>query len=205
MGRVIATPLYNYATPLVRYETNDVAVVGDPCLCGRGSPVLEHIVGRSRNLFRFPVDSLIVPEIIGGPLGKYLHPRKWQIAQTGPLELEVRLVLREETKEQDFEQMTGYIRQVLREDLVVKYIFLDEIPLTASEKYEPYVCEVPQDRYSIIRVCLALRVEPSSLEVEPPAELYHCFPQFPQRSHRGMPISERDFRKLAMEGQMRVS
>lgn len=145
MGRVIATPFYNYAMPLIRYETNDRAVVGGKCICGRGSPVLARIVGRSRNLFRFPDNALVVPEFTGGPFAKYLRPRRWQVAQTGPLELEVRLVPGKATEEMDYEGMTGYIRQLLRADLTVTYKLLDEMPLTPGGKHEVYICELPQN------------------------------------------------------------
>ena len=145
MGRVVATPFYNYAMPLIRYETNDRAVVGGKCSCGRSSPVLERIVGRSRNLFRFPGDSLVVPEFTGSPLGKYLRPRHWQVAQTGPLELEVRLVPRKANEELEYESMTDYIHQLLRADLTVTYRLLDEMPPTPGGKHEVFVCELPDN------------------------------------------------------------
>src|SRR5262249_10928972 len=49
IGRVLVTPLNNFAMPLLRYEIGDHAVVGGPCACGRGLPVLERILGRERN------------------------------------------------------------------------------------------------------------------------------------------------------------
>ena len=144
MGRVIATPFYNYAMPLIRYETNDLAIAGGNCTCGRGLPVLERIVGRSRNVFRFPDNTLVVPEFTGGPFAKYLRPRHWQVAQIGPLELEVRLVRGKANEEMDYEGMTDYIRQLLRADLTVTYCLLNKIPLTPGGKCEPYICELPK-------------------------------------------------------------
>ncbi|HLJ21965.1 MAG TPA: hypothetical protein VKU84_17290, partial [Stellaceae bacterium] len=46
-GRVVATPLNNFAMPLLRYEVGDIAEVGTPCACGRGLPVLTRIVERA--------------------------------------------------------------------------------------------------------------------------------------------------------------
>ncbi|HKF70368.1 MAG TPA: hypothetical protein VKB68_01360 [Stellaceae bacterium] len=42
-GRVVATPLNNFALPLIRYEVGETAEVGAPCSCGRGLPVLTRI------------------------------------------------------------------------------------------------------------------------------------------------------------------
>lgn len=49
-GRVIVTPLHNFAMPLLRYEIGDLATVGEgPCPCGRKLPILEAIPGRARS------------------------------------------------------------------------------------------------------------------------------------------------------------
>ena len=48
IGRVVATPLNNFAMPLLRYDVGDTAEVGAPCACGRGLPVLSRIVARDR-------------------------------------------------------------------------------------------------------------------------------------------------------------
>ena len=48
IGRVVATPLNNFAMPLLRYEVGDTAEVGTPCPCGRGLPVLTGITGPDR-------------------------------------------------------------------------------------------------------------------------------------------------------------
>ena len=143
MGRIIATPFYNYAMPLIRYDTNDFGIVGETCACGRQSPVLTRIVGRSRNLFRFPGNTIVTPEFTGGPFVKYLRPRQWQVAQVGPLELEVRFVPGEASKNMDYDGMTGYIHQLLRDDLTVTYKVLADMPTTPGGKHEPYICELP--------------------------------------------------------------
>jgi phenylacetate-CoA ligase len=54
IGRVVLTPLHNYATPLIRYDIGDRAEVGSPCPCGRGLPVLDRIYGRARNMMVLP-------------------------------------------------------------------------------------------------------------------------------------------------------
>jgi phenylacetate-CoA ligase len=45
-GRVVATPLNNFAMPLIRYDLGHYAEVGPPCPCGRGLPVLTRLLGR---------------------------------------------------------------------------------------------------------------------------------------------------------------
>ncbi len=46
-GEVVATSLYRYAMPAVRYRLHDYAVPSDEsCTCGRGLPLLEALEGR---------------------------------------------------------------------------------------------------------------------------------------------------------------
>ena len=47
-GRLVVTSLNNYAMPLIRYELDDNAEVGERCPCGRGLPVLKWISGPCR-------------------------------------------------------------------------------------------------------------------------------------------------------------
>jgi len=142
LGRVVATPLYNFATPLIRYDMNDHAMVGEPCACERGLPVLTRVVGRSRNLFRFPDGTSLQPNFRTRTFAEHLKPRQWQVAQTGPLEIEVRLVASNAKIKMDTEGMTAYIQKLLRSDLTVKYRFMSEIPLSPGGKHEDYLCEL---------------------------------------------------------------
>jgi len=46
-GRIVATGLVNFAQPLIRYDTGDVAVLSEEsCPCGRQMPVIQEIIGR---------------------------------------------------------------------------------------------------------------------------------------------------------------
>ncbi len=46
IGRIVVTPLRNYQTPLIRYDTGNDAEMGDRCSCGRTLPVLTRILER---------------------------------------------------------------------------------------------------------------------------------------------------------------
>ncbi len=46
-GRLIITNLHNYAMPFIRYDTGDLATVGNACSCGKTFPILSRIEGRA--------------------------------------------------------------------------------------------------------------------------------------------------------------
>lgn len=54
-GRILVTALTNYAMPLLRYDTDDLAeAVAGPCPCGRTLPSFGKIHGRYRRLVSLP-------------------------------------------------------------------------------------------------------------------------------------------------------
>ncbi|MGH7209914.1 MAG: phenylacetate--CoA ligase family protein [Acetobacteraceae bacterium] len=91
IGRVVVTPLHNFAMPLLRYAVGDEAEPGSPCACGRGLPVLRRIVGRT-------IDYLLCPSgekrrvNFRYSLAAITAIREYQVAQIGLDRIEVRLV-----------------------------------------------------------------------------------------------------------------
>lgn len=89
IGRVVVTDLFNWAQPLIRYAQGDLAVEGPPCTCGRTLRVLQPITGRVTDMFRF-ADGRAVAFALPENTKRDLNIRIWQVAQVGPMQLEVR-------------------------------------------------------------------------------------------------------------------
>lgn len=142
LGRVVVTTLRNYAMPLIRYNINDYVILAESCECNRPSPVISKIAGRSRNLFHFPDGTMVLPDFKTKMWIKYLNPKQWQVAQTGPLELEIRFVPNVDADNMDFEGMSNYIHHLLRKDLVIKYRQFKAFSPSPSGKHEDYISEI---------------------------------------------------------------
>lgn len=52
--RMIVTNLVNTVQPLIRYEMNDIIVLGEPCTCGSHFRVIDHIIGRHDDVLIMP-------------------------------------------------------------------------------------------------------------------------------------------------------
>jgi putative adenylate-forming enzyme len=52
-SRMLVTNLVNKAQPLIRYEMNDLIVLGKPCSCGSSFRVIDRIVGRNDDVMYF--------------------------------------------------------------------------------------------------------------------------------------------------------
>jgi len=80
-GSVVLTPLYNHATPLIRYAPGDFAVM-DPRHADKALRGIKRVVGRERNLFRAPNGELFYPSVAARLFVPILDHREWQLVQT---------------------------------------------------------------------------------------------------------------------------
>jgi len=87
MGRVVVTPLYNLAMPLLRYELGDFAEMGADTGCRKSGYSFTRIVGREKNLFRLPDGSRIVPMVDADDVVA-LGVREYKLLQRSRLEID---------------------------------------------------------------------------------------------------------------------
>ena len=118
VGRVVVTSHHNLAAPMIRYELGDLVEVGEDCKCGRGLPVLTKIIGRQRNLFRYPDGTRRWPKIEHDEFASFcrmnqLQIDQFQLAQISIEQLILRLVVRRQLTEDDKARIARFVDQQL--------------------------------------------------------------------------------------------
>ncbi|HVY52279.1 MAG TPA: hypothetical protein VHA07_12065 [Devosia sp.] len=141
IGRVVVTNLMNWAQPLIRYDHGDLAVEGDQCSCGRTLRVLERIVGRTSDMFRFPDGSAVAFGVPRNFKPKF-NIKTWQIAQVGPLELEVRYAPISEEQPFDEDAVAAAMREMMRPDLQIRFRRTESFLPRTGKKFSEYVNEL---------------------------------------------------------------
>ncbi len=143
-GRVLITTLHNFATPLIRYEVGDYAEWGPPCPCGRGLPVITRIHGRHRNRLALPDGNSEFPY-----LGKYADYREitsairqFQFIQHSVEEVEMKLVVAEPLMPEQETKIKDLIVRSLGHPFRIRISYHDDIPKSASGKFEEFVSRV---------------------------------------------------------------
>lgn len=140
-GRVVVTPLYSTAQPLIRYEQGDLATLGPYCDCGSKLPVLLRIDGRQDPIFRFP-DRLGSEVLIDkSMLQETLRAAAIQMAQTRELKFEIRYVADADATPGAKTKINKHLRRVLHPKLSFEYKRLAEIPRNAGGKQQRFVRE----------------------------------------------------------------
>lgn len=145
IGRVIVTPLHNFAMPLIRYDIGDYAEIGDACSCGRGLPVLRRILGRGQNMLVMPDGELRWPLLSSLDLQglQAIAPiRRYQFVQKTLKSIELRLSVARPLAAAEQDALRNWVREKFGYPFEVRLSFHDKLPRTATGKFEDFVCEV---------------------------------------------------------------
>lgn len=145
MGRVVVTPLHNYLMPLIRYEIGDYAIAGDSdcgCNCGVTLPVLDRIIGRTRNLVSYPNGNKSWPAYNPMALMELFPKSSFQIEQ---LSLEnLRLNLQSSTKPTDekCKKAQAIICEAIGYDFKIEICHVKELSRSSGGKFEEFISRI---------------------------------------------------------------
>jgi phenylacetate-CoA ligase len=141
-GRVIVTPLHNFAMPLIRYALGDRAIVGAPCGCGRGLPVLARILGRERDMLLLPSGDRRFPHGEPAEMARIDAIMRHQIAQVGATEIEIRLVVRRPLTADEEARVLTTVPKALGVNWPARISYRDRLPYGPGGKFNDFQCEV---------------------------------------------------------------
>ena len=142
IGRIVVTPLHNFAQPLIRYGIGDFAEVGAPCACGRGLPTLTRIVGRVTGMLVLPSGGAVRPRFQSAVAHAALPIVQFQIIQRSRALLEARLVVERRLSSDEEESLRAGLRDACGADFTIDFSYHAEIARGPGGKFEDFVSEV---------------------------------------------------------------
>ncbi len=145
IGRLVITDMYNFATPLIRYDLGDYAEVAAACPCGRGLPVLKRIAGRERNMLLLPDGRRYWPRLGQHQYREIAPIRQYQLIQRNRELLEVRLVSDSPVTAAQEARLSEIIHQSVGFPFQLQFIYFPEqLPRGRGGKFEEFVCEIAE-------------------------------------------------------------
>lgn len=139
--KVVGTNLSNYATPLLRYDAQDIVCIGDRrCDCGLPGRLVESIDGRQedyvvlKNRARIGRLDHIFKDMV--------HVREAQIVQQEPGRIRLRLVRGSEYGDGDEKRLRREFAQRLGVDADIDIDYVEQLPRTRSGKLRFVVSEM---------------------------------------------------------------
>ena len=126
-GRIVVTDLYNYAIPLIRYDTGDVGTIDYTVT----PPVLKNVEGRKTDII-YNTKGEIVSSFIITNVVEYKGVIQGQLIQESQKAYALKLNVTN-TFEQEVDVINEF-KGYLGNDAEIKISYVDEIPLLASGK-----------------------------------------------------------------------
>jgi phenylacetate-CoA ligase len=143
-GRVVVTTLHNFATPLIRYEIGDYAVAGAGCPCGRGLPVIERVLGRTRNLLRLPDGRRFFPSFPADTWAHIAPVRQLQVAQRTLEDIEIRVVADRPLTAAEEASLAAAFRETFLYPFRIGFAYRDQIGRSGNYKFEDFISELKE-------------------------------------------------------------
>lgn len=138
LGWVVATPLYNYAMPLIRYDHADQAAWSDTPGCERRLAALSTVEGKEPTLFEFPGGIRVRPTLPASQVIEYLGAQAFQVVQTEDDRCEFRFVAGSmRLEDMNFAAMTSLLRAKWWHNLKIDYQPVDQLPGAGSRRKTP--------------------------------------------------------------------
>jgi phenylacetate-CoA ligase len=137
-SRMIITPLFNAAQPLIRYDQGDIVELDPYGYAGSALPCLKRIVGRSDDYFVLKGKNVPIVGIQDDTINKLLKASAYQLAQTGRNHVEIRYVARRVLSPATKSAITRHLRVKLRQDFGVAYRKMETIPTNPGGKQQRF-------------------------------------------------------------------
>ncbi len=141
MGRIVITDLYNYAMPMIRYDTGDLGIMRKGA---DGEVYLAKVMGRKLDLLY---------NTKGEPLSFFaldeffelnFDIEQYQVVQEDRTHITVNIIMKKD-KVLDEKWCIDSIKSVMGEDCVATIRYLDTVPITSSGKFKYVICHYKPD------------------------------------------------------------
>ena len=144
MGEIVATGLNNFACPLIRYRTMDLAIPSNAkCECGRNYPLLKSVEGRLQELITTRTGRLISMTAINMHSDVFDNVKQFQFHQDEKEEVTFNIVRGDTYTQRDTEYIRKELQKKLGNDINLVIRFVDHIPRTRSGKHRFLIQKLP--------------------------------------------------------------
>lgn len=141
VGRIVATDLHNFASPVIRYETGDHAEAGPSCPCGRGLPTLTRILGRDRNMVLLENGRRYWPIVDFTGIRDIAPVLRYQVIQQDVRRVDMCMVVERPLTAEEEARLGAFIVRELDHPFDIRFVYFDgDLPRAANGKFEQFVC-----------------------------------------------------------------
>lgn len=142
-GEVVATDLFSYAMPIIRYKVGDVAAMAtESCTCGRGLPLVASVSGRISGFLIGTGGRRIHGEFFSHVFWETPWVNEFQIVQNQLREIVVNIVKASEPPADQLAEILRLMQEQAGADCRVRIEFVRDIPPGPMGKRQFIICRV---------------------------------------------------------------
>lgn len=147
LARIVITDLFNYAMPIIRYDTGDTAIKVE---AGLGHQTrFNSIQGRRVDILYDAEGKLLSPATLDSAVWKFGKIKQFQLIQDSAFDYRVKVNGNRDAYPHG--DIIGEFRKFLGSDANIALEFVDEIPMAASGKYQYTVSHYQYDERNYLR------------------------------------------------------
>jgi phenylacetate-CoA ligase len=144
MGELVGTSLENFAMPLIRYRTDDWAVIGPgQCACGRNYKLITETYGRrTQEMLVGKLDNLISVTALNMHTDIFDNVQQLQFYQREKGKVELRIKRKTSYTERDSRRIIAALNEKMGDTMEVSITFTDQISLMPRGKFRFVIREI---------------------------------------------------------------
>ena len=142
LGRVLLTHLHSYATPFIRYDLGDLALLSERCPCGHDGPTIHSLFGRVTNALKHRDGTLSAFLIRGEELLEIVDYTEFRIRQVSLDAITIELGGRETLTTEEIGKVTAFIKARAGDEFRIDVIACTAIDWGDSVKRLSFRCEI---------------------------------------------------------------
>jgi phenylacetate-CoA ligase len=139
VGRIVITDLFNYAFPMIRYDTGDLGVME---YRQNDFPVLKEIHGRIRDCVYSTDGKIISPAKISVSMWGVEGVKQWQFIQNTIDNYTLKL---NADSTGDYSAIIRILKRILGENAEIIIEFVEDIPVLSSNKRRAVICNYSKE------------------------------------------------------------
>ena len=132
MARVVITDLFNFAMPMIRYDTGDLAIFCYKVKSGTKRRIICSIEGRKVDSVYDVNGKMISPHAVSYTIWRFPDLLQWQFHQTG--QRNYKLLINGEFTNVDKSSLETQLQDLLGKEADIAFEFVNDIPALASGK-----------------------------------------------------------------------
>ena len=142
IGRIVITDLYNYAFPLIRYDTEDTGVM---CMDQNVSiyPVLKTVYGKKRDILFDCNKELVTPDVIDKVFYGKVNIKQWKLIQEDYSKIKLIVCCNENGKDDIADICSGF-KRIFGASIEIVVDYVERIPDDKAGKFRYIVCNIPE-------------------------------------------------------------